>query len=153
MYKINLFLIQLTQLRPRNKNDGLKRKMLKMIDEQIKSLEKLSEELKKFNADRMETKKNVLARLGQISEETIKENVKVKRFFNRFMDKKIPEEEIGKKHKALLELIDKLEEDEDSEKAMEILAKVNVKLEGIYEGQQNEKLQLITFLEEEKGDF
>jgi hypothetical protein len=126
--------------------------MLKLIDEQIKSLEKFSDELKKFNTDRMETKKNVLTKLREIGIGTIGENVKVKRFFNRFLDKKIPEEEIGKKHKALLELIDKLKEDEDSEKAMEILAKVNVKLEGIYEGQQKEKLQMITFLEEEKGD-
>jgi hypothetical protein len=94
-----------------------------------------------------------LTKLREIGIGTIGENVKVKRFFNRFLDKKIPEEEIGKKHTALLELIDKLKEDEDSEKAMGGLAKLNVKLEGIYEGQQKEKLQLATFLEEEKGDF
>jgi hypothetical protein len=112
-----------------------------MIDEQIKQLKALSETLSKFNRNRMETKKNILAKLGEIKPEMIAENVKTLKSFLYFIKwtKKIPKEEVEAKHTALQALIGQLEKDEESGETLQTLAQINAKIEAIYAGQMEEK--------------
>jgi hypothetical protein len=122
--------------------------MTKLIDAQIGDVKKLADSVAKFNANRMETKKLILAKLGEISPEMIAQNANTLKSFLYFIKytKKIPKEEVAAKYTELQALIGELKKEEESGKTLQTFEKIEAKINAIYAGQIEEKKKLSNFV-------